>query len=132
MLEGRALGGGSGLGKQKEGQSRYPGRTEGGALLLPRGLAAGFSARKVFSRSWHVFKHPAPQHGRASPGLLDQGRSASPGPCAFPVMEKEKQGLLGLDTPAELSNNMQSGASIYCNFHLNCLSGSMYWYKCFH
>lgn len=66
MLEGRALGGGSGLGKQKESQSRYPGRTEGGALLLPRGLAAGFSARKVFSGSWHVFKHPAPLHGHAS------------------------------------------------------------------
>lgn len=57
---------------------------------------------------------------------------ASPGPCTFAVMEKEEQGLLGLDTAAQLSNNVQSASSIYCNFHLNCLSGSMYWYKCFH
>lgn len=50
------------------------------------------------------------------------------------MVERDEDSLLGMDAPAKLSNNVQSGSesSIYCNFYLNCLSGSMDRYKCFH
>ena len=35
-------------------------------------------------RAWRVFKHPAPPHSHASPGLLGQGSSVSPSPLNAP------------------------------------------------
>ena len=92
MLEGRALGGGSGLGKQKEGQSRYPGRTEGGALLAPWAWLLDSVPEKSFPGPG-MFSNTLPLC-MVTPalGCWAQGRSASPGPCAFPVMEKDEPG----------------------------------------